>query len=105
MPERKPPPPTIPLFPEPQRSPKRARSPLQPPYRTKDGVTAWVKCPKCKGAERVALVVTGAHLAYRAHEYKTWAGTRMECTSSGVAVCALAPREWLTPSPLRCPHD
>jgi acetaldehyde dehydrogenase (acetylating) len=53
---------------------------------------AWASCPRCT-ASHVALLGQGEHLTWKRHTYTTWSGVAMECSSSGVALCVLKPKD------------
>lgn len=80
---------TQPTIPELEAPPRVPRPPAPPAARA----YSWARCPRCRGHERVALVLTPTHLVYREHTYRTWNDAAMTCSASGVAVCVLPPRE------------
>lgn len=82
--------PTLPLFPAPTKVAKRARPPVSRPV-------AWGQCPRCRSAERHALIRSATHLIWRPHHYITWGGARVECDASNVAVCQAPSRSGLVP--------
>jgi uncharacterized C2H2 Zn-finger protein len=53
---------------------------------------AWASCPRCS-AIKIALLGHGAHFTWDRHTYVTWSGVTMECSSSGVALCVLQPKD------------
>lgn len=88
--------PTIPLFDEPPRSPKRRRRSAAP------ASVAWGFCPRCGQGERwVGLIRSVNHLVWREHTYKTNGGAAMTCGASGVAVCVMQPKE----RSIQCPCE
>lgn len=80
---------TLPLLPAMPRAAVRSRPGVSKPV-------AWGQCPQCASAARHALVRSGTHLVWRPHTYRTWSGAPLECSASGVALCALASRGVVT---------
>lgn len=68
-------------------------------------VAGWTRCPSCISHDRVALVLSGAHLSYREHTYKTYGNARMTCQASSVTLCVLPPLPVSMGTAFRCPHE
>jgi hypothetical protein len=85
------------MFDEPPRRSKKRRTP------SPRSVTR-AKCPKCLTAMPVGLIRVGEHLVWREHYITTWGGARRPCPASGVAVCALPPKDNVSNGVGYCKH-
>ena len=50
-------------------------------------------CPGCRFSKKTAtgLLESGEHLIWRPHTKPTWSGAVVDCMSSGVRLCVMAP--------------
>lgn len=82
----------------------------------------WARCPSCTGAgvpnavhvhdaaaraevPLVPLLPGGVHLLWKGHDVITGGGTRTPCRATGVALCALPPRDGHLYRPARKGED
>lgn len=93
----------LPLFPaaagRPPKSPQATQESPARPVRP----LGHARCPRCSRA-RAAVITSGSHVVWREHDLITYAGTRLPCPSSGVALCILPAKLEPGAAPLGCSH-